>query len=128
MAHLQMFTNTPFDEFNNQFNLKGRTWFFQMVIDTSYDHVIPIMHDSLYQSIIQSITNNKYIKLTSSNTPLPLDYNTKHNATTFINNSFVNFIGLSMALITVGIIYFILGEKESEMKSLIMLSGMNKLV
>jgi len=56
---------------------------------------------------------------------MPLTYNNKHLFTSFIANAFVGFTALAMTLITVGIIYFLLNEKRSDMKNLIILSGMN---
>jgi len=126
MASLQMFSNEVVPEFsgigmsNNQ-----NVWFSQVDFNTSYPHAIPIMQNALRTALVRALTGNNNITINASNSPLPYTIFEKDKISGNITSVFCAFIAIALTMISIGIINFLLHEKQSGMKNILLLSGMN---
>lgn len=81
------------------------------------------MQNWIHTAYIRSQTNNDYVNIYGNQQPLPFDKDVSLGLDTLNNSAFNGFLGLAMSLVGVGVMYFLMSEKESEMKNLIFLSG-----
>jgi len=82
----------------------------------------------LNTTLLRTLTDNPHIQIHHYNHPLPYPSWQNDQLDQLFDLTFVGVCSMSTSLVAIGIMFFILTEKESEMKNLILLSGMNMVI
>jgi len=85
-----------------------------------------MMQNALRTALVRTLTGNNSIVINAYNSPMPMPLsNSNSNINNNITSGVCSFIAMALTFIFIGIINFLLHEKQSGIKNILMLSGMN---